>query len=77
MGCSGGGVGVAGGGGSPESNQDSIRAHRSQSGVGEGGGIKPHGSCTRFCALSELDVHWNGADGGGGGGEGRCDPPVS
>ena len=49
------GVGVAGGGGSPESNQEGVSAQRSHSGGGGGVGIEPHGSCTRFCGLSELD----------------------
>ena len=49
------GVGVAGGGGSPWSNQEGASARRSHSGVGGGVGIEPHGSCTRFRGLSELD----------------------
>ena len=72
------GTGVADGGGSSESNQEGASARRSHSGVGGGVRIEPHGSCTRFHGLSELDIRWNGVDGGGGGGGGGvCDPPVS
>ena len=66
MGCVSGGVGVTGGGGSSESNQEGARARRSHSGVGGGVGIEPHGSCTRFRGLSELDDCGVGADKGGG-----------
>ena len=77
MDCIGGGVGVAGGGGSPRSNQDGARARRSQGGVGGGVCRDGNGSCTRFRVLSELDDRWIGA-GSVDGGVGRWkDPPVS
>ena len=71
------GVGVAGGGGSPWSNQEGASARRSHSGVGGGVGIGFHGSCTRFRVPTKLDDRWIGA-GGVDGGVGRWkDPPVS
>ena len=70
-----GGVGVTGGCGSPESNQEGSSARRSHSGVGGGVGIGFHGSCTRFRVPSELDDQVIGADSGVGGGR-REDPPV-
>ena len=66
MGGVGGGEGVAGGGGSPRSNQDSARAHRREGGVGGGVGRAGHRSCTQFRRLPKLNVRWNGAGGGGG-----------
>ena len=71
------GADVAGGGGSPRSNHNSARAHHRKGGVGGGVGKRGHGSCTRVCWLSELDVRWNGVDGGGGEVGGCEDPPVS
>ena len=54
-GAMGGGEGVAGGGGSPRSNQDGARARRSQGGVGGGVSRDGNGSCTRVRWLSKLD----------------------
>ena len=71
MGDVGGGVGVAGGGGSLRSNQDGAVARRKNGGVGGGVGRTGHGSCTRVCRLSELNDRLIGADRGGGGGGGR------
>ena len=50
-----GGVGVAGGGGSPRSNHDGTRARHRKGGVGGGVGRDGNGSCTRVCWLSKLD----------------------
>ena len=70
------GVGVAGGGGSPWSNQEGASARRSHSGVGGGVGIEFHGSCTRFRVLSELDDRWIGAGSGDDGAKEEKDRPV-
>ena len=72
----GDGEGVAGGGGSPRSNQDGARARRRKGGVGGGVSREGHGSCTRLRRLSELNDRLIGADRGVGGGERRDDPPV-
>ena len=67
MGCSGGGVGVAGGGGSPRSNHNGARERCKNGGVGGGVGRTGHRSCTRFHVPTELDDCLIGAGGGGGG----------
>ena len=72
-----GGVGVAGGGGSPRSYHDGARARHRKGGVGGGVGMRGHRSGTQVCRLSELDDRLIGADRGVGGGGGRWDPPVS
>ena len=75
MGEVGGGVGVAGGGGRPRSNHDGARARRRKGGVDGGVGRIGHGSCTQFHRLTELDDHWIGVVGNGGG-VGRWTRPV-
>ena len=69
--CAGARGCVAGGGGSPRSNQDGTRARCRKGGVSGGVGREGHRSCTRVRRLSKLNDRLIGADRGVGGGGGR------